>query len=454
MRRFPLRWRLTIAFAGVMAIVLVATGAFVHQRQSSNLDGAIRTALEARADDVAALAQQSESGLREAKPGTTGRRAQLAQLIDPSGRVIDYTPGLTSRALLSPSELATARRDTVMTSATLAGDDPVRLLAQPLRAQGQRLVVVVGQSLEERNSALSDLNGVLLAGGPAALILASLAGYLLIGAALRPVEEMRRRAEAISASDLEQRLPPVAANDELGRLEHTLNEMLARIGAAVTRERTFVSDASHELRSPLAALRTELELIARDRPAGAALQSATWSAIEETDRLSRMADDLLLLARAEDHQLALRPRSVPAADLLQDAADRFCRQPSEVELRVEANGASCARVNADRGRVAQALDNLLANARRYARGSITLSAMADDGFVDLHVTDDGPGFPPAFLPEAWERFARADAGRTEDGAGLGLAIVRRIAEAHGGHARAANRAGGGADVWISLPLAR
>src|SRR5207302_10714869 len=170
--------------------------------------------------------------------------------------------------------------------------------------------------------ALSDLPGVLGLGGPSALWLASIAGFLLTGGALRPVEAMRRRAAAISATTLAERLAPAGGDDEFGRLERTLNEMLARIQTSVVRERTFVSDASHELRSPLAVLRTELELIARDRPSGHALQSAIGSTIEETDRLRRIADDLLTLARADDQQLTIQPSTVSAGHLLREAARR------------------------------------------------------------------------------------------------------------------------------------
>jgi signal transduction histidine kinase len=451
--RLPLRWRLTLAFVLVMAVVLAATGLFVYQRQQSNLDGAIERALRARADDVAALAQQSESGLREARPGASGRRPQVAQLLDASGDVLDRTPGLPTRPLLTSAEVAAARRgESVTTTGTVFDDDPVRLMAERLRAQGQTLVVVVGQSLEERNRALSDLSGVLLVGGPGALLLASLTGYLLTGAALRPVEAMRERAAAISAADLDQRLPRVGTNDELGRLGRTLNEMLARIHTSVERERTFFSDASHELRSPLAVLRTELELIARERPTGRALQSATDSAIEETDRLSRLADDLLLLARADDHQLALRISSASVADLMHKAADRVRLQGNGagMQVRVEAPLDAC--VEVDAGRIGQALDNLLANALRHAHTRVELSARVEGTSVELHVTDDGPGFPPEFLRVAFERFARADTARTDDGVGLGLAIVRTIAEAHAGTAQASNRSGGGADVSITLPL--
>jgi signal transduction histidine kinase len=445
---------LTLAFVVVMAVVLTATGLFVYQRQESNLDGAIDRALRARADDVAALAQQSESGLREARPGASGRRAAVAQLIDASGNVLDRTPGVPERPLLTASNVAAARRgQPVTTEVTFADDEPVRLLAQSAQAQGQKLVVVVGQSLEERNNALSDLGGVLLIGGPAALLLASMAGYLLTGAALRPVEAMRRQAAAVSATDLDQRLPPAGGNDELGRLGRTLNEMLTRIQASVARERTFVSDASHEMRTPLAMLRTELELIARERPTGPALQSATGSAIEETDRLTRLADDLLLLARADDNQLALRRGSESAAELLRQAADRARGQAAAAGIQVTVVAPPDANVEVDRVWIAQALDNLLANALRYASSSVGLSARDEGTFVELHATDDGPGFPPDFLPHAWERFARADGGRTEEGVGLGLAIVRTIAEVHGGVARAANRPGGGADVWIALPQA-
>jgi two-component system OmpR family sensor kinase len=370
------------------------------------------------------------------------------------GRIVDRTAGLPPRPLLPPAALATVRRGL---PASLDGrkvfGQPVRLLAVPVHAQGQRLIVVVGQSLAERNQALSELTSVLGVGAPFALLLASAAGFLLIGSSLRPVEAMRRRAAEISASDLDGRLPPTGGNDALGRLGSTLNEMLERIQVSVGRERTFVSDASHELRTPLAMVRTELELMARERPAGPALQRSVRSAIEEVDRLTRLADDLLLLARADDGQSALRAERVSAGALL-DAAARRARGgplPSGLEIAVEDPGQAF--VIADRDRVAQALDNLLGNAARYARSTIHLSARERNGLVEPHVRDDGPGFPAAFLPHAWERFARADSGRTEEGTGLGLAIVRTIAELHHGDARAENAAAGGADIWIALPRA-
>jgi len=454
MRALAVRWRLTAAFAAVMALVLTATGVFVYQRQATNLDQTINRALRARAADVAALAQQSDTGLSDARPQRGhANRAELAQLIATSGRVLDRTPGLPGRPLLTPAAIAAVRRgSTLITELRLASDQPIRLLAEPVRAQDQKLVIVVGQSLEERNLALSDLSAVLLVGGPSALLLASLAGYMLTGAALRPVEMMRRQASNISATDLHQRLP-AGGNDELGRLGRTLNEMLTRIHASVERERTLVSDASHELRTPLAILRTELELIGRERPSGLALQSALGSAIEETDRLSQLADDLLLLARADDHQLTIDPSRLFATELLHQAADRAGRHPNAARKQITVDAPDDAEILADQDRATQAIDNLLTNALRHANNHVHLSARPNGAFVALHVIDDGPGFPPDFLPHAWERFARADTARTEGGAGLGLAIVRTIAEAHNGQADATNSAMGGADVWITLPMA-
>jgi len=455
-RGLALRWRLTLAFAGVMAVLLATTGAFVHERLRSDLNGAIDAALRARSADVSALAAQSEgAGLGESgEDRPTAGSVSFAQLVDASGRVLDRTPGLAARSLLSPRAIASARRGRRVMTDVAVGDDAVRLFAAPISARDRKLVVVVGQSLEGRDRALADLDRVLLLGGPLALLLASLAGYLLTGAALHPVEDMRREAEAISATNLDERLAPAGRNDELGRLGRTLNEMLDRVERAVAHERTFVSDASHELRSPLAMLRIELELIARDAPRGEALQRAVRSAVEETGRLGQLADDLLLLTRADETGLALQTARIPARELLHAAADRARRRRPTGTLRISVDEtARDAFVVADVARIGQALDNLLSNAMRYATTQISLSAIRRDATIELHVRDDGSGFPPAFLPDAWTRFARADLARTEDGAGLGLAIVRTIAELHGTTAHAENLPACGADVWIAVPRA-
>lgn len=453
MRQMPVRWRLTAAFTVVMAVVLVITGVFVHERLASNLDAAIAGTLRARTADVTALAAQSESGLREAAEPPAGRRGvEFAQLINASGVVIDHTPGIPSKALLTAAQLHRARAGAkIVEDVVLNTDEPVRVSAVAIRAQDQQLVVVVGQSLEARNRAVGDLSAVLLVGGLAALLLTAVAGYGLTGAALRPVEALRQRAETISATTFDGRLPSAGGDDELGRLGRTLNDMLDRVQTAVERERTFVSDASHELRSPIAMLRTELELLAREQPTGERFEQAVASAIDETDRLTQLTDDLLTLARADDEQIVLRRERTSSHAVLQAAATRAQRRHPDPHVEITVHATPDAVVPADADRVGQALDNMVDNALRYARTRVELVTACTDVAVELHVRDDGPGFPPEFLSRAWERFARADSAHAGIGTGLGLAIVRTVAEFHGGESHAANLPGGGADVWISLP---
>ncbi len=312
-------------------------------------------------------------------------------------------------------------------------DEDVRLLATPVDGQ----VVVVGESLEDRDEAVESLGSLLLVGGPIALLLAALAGYAATAAALRPVERMRARAAAIEASDPRGRLPVPDTHDEIRRLGDTLNAMLDRIEAAFARERTFVADASHELRTPLSILKAELELALSRGRSNEELTEALRSAAEETDRLVALAEDLLVIARSDQGQLPIRREELRAADLLERVRDRHAPDAS---IQV-ADGLV---VNADPLRLEQALGNLLDNARRHGGPNIELAAEARGDRVRLHVRDDGPGFPDGLA--AFERFTRGDAARGRGGAGLGLAIVDAVARAHGGRAGA-----DGADVWIEVP---
>jgi signal transduction histidine kinase len=433
-----------------MAVVLAATGLFLYLRLGSDLDRTLDQGLRARAGAVSALVQQSDTGLRDAAR-TRGVRvgADFAQIVDVSGRVFDATPGLERRPVLDAAGLrmAALRATTVARASPPPLREPSRLLAVPVRAQERHLVVIVGASLEGRDDALANLGTLLLIGGPVALLLAALAAYGVATAALRPVESMRARAAAISADDLDRRLPLSASRDELRRLGATLNEMLARLEAGVARERGFVADASHELRTPLAMLRTELELVARDRPIGTALDDAVASAIAETDRLARLTEDLLVLARADRGRLPVRRETVAVDDLLARVAGRY--SGADVQAAAPAGLA----VRGDPARLEQALSNLVDNALRHGAEPVGVTAVARDGLVELHVTDAGPGFPPGFIASAFDRFTRGDPGRTEEGSGLGLAIVQAIAAGHGSRAGAANRPGGGADVWLAVPAA-
>jgi signal transduction histidine kinase len=230
--------------------------------------------------------------------------------------------------------------------------------------------------------------------------------------------------------------------------------MLERLEDTLARERALVADAGHELRTPLSILKLELELALSADSSREELQERVRSAAEEVDRLAKLADDLLIIARAEQGRLPLEKQRLEVGEVLDAVAGRFAAAAAAEGRSVGLDGTEDGlTVEADRARLEQALTNMVSNALRHGRGAIVLRAAERGGNVEFHVLDEGPGFEAGFLPRAFERFSRADPARSGTGAGLGLSIVQVIAEAHGGHAYAVNRAVRGADVWLSLPVA-
>jgi heavy metal sensor kinase len=454
MSRLPIRVRVTAAFALAMAVVLAASGLFLYLRLGSHLELALDRELRLRAQDLAALVSQQDASLeRESRSRFVERGESYAQLVAPSGRVLDATEPLGRSPVLTAGELAAVRSGPVYADRpTVPGlDEPSRLLATTVRRGGRPLVLVVGATRQDRAETLASFRDELLIAGPIALALASVIGYFLAGLSLKQVESMRRRASAISADTPGERLPVPPTGDELERLGETLNEMLGRLEAAIERERDFVADAGHELRTPLALLRTELELALRHAESADELKEAVRRSSQEVDRLSQLAEDLLLIARSDRGRLPLRVETVGVQGLLASVRNRVAWRAEAEGKSVSADAAADASVLGDRLRLEQALGNLTDNALRHGGSEIRLEASAVDGEIQLHVKDDGAGFPDDFLKWAFERFTRADAARGRGGAGLGLAIVRTIAEAHGGSAHAVNTKPRGADVWVSLP---
>ena len=448
MSRLPIRIRLTLAFTVVMAVVLVAVGLFVYSRVGSDLDSALDTSLRTRADDLAATSARPGS-IEAHQDRLVARDESLAQVIGPGGRVQYASPGLGRVPVLSRAELARARSEPLFVDRDTVArfDEHLRLLA---RSAGDR-VVVVGATREDREEALASLQEVLLIGLPVALVLAALAAYGVATAALRPVSAMRAEAAEISRLGSGRRLPVPEGRDELAQLGGTLNEMLDRLERSAERERGFVASASHELRTPLALLRAELELALREGRTPEELREAVASAASESDRLVQLAEDLLVLAQADEGRLPVRPEPLDAGELLATTARRFEARASEAgrELRVvDSDGLG---LRADRLRAEQALANLVDNALRHGDGAVELTAEPAGDGVRLHVLDRGPGLDASLNGRAFDRFTRGDRARSRGGTGLGLAIVDAIARSHGGTAGAAARDGGGADVWIELP---
>jgi two-component system OmpR family sensor kinase len=443
--RLPIRLRLTLPFALVMAVVLAATGFLIYRRVSSTLLSSIDRSLRGQALEAARRAQRGYEVVDRDAPDSPA----LGQVLAANGTVRSSTPpGLPPIIHLQAVREVVAGQTRLQSGAIPGRQGDWRILKAPGRVGGQPVAVVIASSLQQRDQALDRLVRELVLGGSLALLVATLAGYGLAASALRPVEAMRRRAASIGASTPGSRLPIPPSRDELSRLAETLNDMLARLEAAFEHERRFVDDASHELRTPLALLRAEVELALRHPRSREELERALRSAGEETERLSRLAEDLLLFARFDQGRLPLRRELLDVRDLLDEVAARYEAQAAARTVRVEAPSGLV--VDGDEARLSQALGNLVENALSYGAGPVVLSAFAQNGRVELHVLDEGAGVAHDFLPRAFDRFSRADDARGGGGTGLGLPIVELIAKAHGGEAGLRNRSGPGADAWISI----
>lgn len=453
MSRLPIRVRLTAAF--VLAVVAVITGAglFVYLRLEADLDDAINDALARRADAIALPGGRPIGRLSAEAGAPTDNQDGFAEVIDPSGRVVDAAGG-TRDPVLSAAEVERATRETVVVERRVPGvDATTRVLARPAPTAGEPAVVAVGQSLEDREETLSNLVDSFAIGGPIAVVVATLLGYGLATAGFAPVEAMRRRAGEISLGSKDELLPLPEARDEVRRLGETLNEMLGRLRASFERERQFVADASHELRTPIAVIKAELEGALRSGQLGPDARDAVVGAVEECDSLAALAEDLLVIARSADGELPMHPQPLDVRELLCGVRDRFADRAAERGrvIRVQVHGDDGLALRADPQRMRQALGNLVDNALRHGGGEVVLSASVVAGAAEVQVSDSGPGFDPALADAAFERFTRGDSARTRGGSGLGLAIVRAIVEAHGG--RAEIDGSDRATVRLSFPVA-
>ena len=441
----PIRLRLTLISAGLMAVVLVALAVFLVNRLEADLIATVDIGLRSRAsvlvDRIGEGGGVSGSGLIEADEA-------FAQLLADDGSVIASSRSLTG-AVLTSAEASAADGVDLMTRRVATVEEPVEARLLATRTQGGD-ILVVGAALEDQRDAVAALQSLLLVGIPAAVILASLVGWLVAGAALRPIERMRREADAISASEPGRRLAVPATRDELTRLADSLNHMLARLEDAVERERRFLADASHELRTPLANLRAEVDLALRRARTAEELAAALESVRDETDRLGRLAEDLLVLARISDEGLRLRRQPTDLAALVAEVVRSFTARAEGLGVALVATADGEVPAYVDAIRIRQAIGNLVDNALRATPrgGTVTVAARARDGRADLVVSDTGPGLPPNLLDGTGDASGARAAGST----GLGLEIVAAIAGAHGGSVEAIPGSAGGATVRISLPL--
>ena len=439
MSRLPVRLRLTAAFAVAMALVLVGAGLFVYIRLRSDLNEGVTAGLTARAGAVLAASSPSAGAAGDGEEG-------FAQLLRTDGSVRDSAGGIRGAALSRAELRRAAAGEEILVERRVPGiEGTTRVLAKADRGTE---VVAVGQSLDDRNETLRNLAASFALGGPIAVVLASLLGYALAAAGLRPVEAMRRRAQEVSLSREDERLPLPAAHDEIRRLGETLNEMLDHLGRSFERERRFVADASHELRTPVAVIKAELEAALRAGGHDPQVREALVASVEECDHLAQLAEDLLIVARSGEGELPVRPERLELRELLDRLQRRFADRAGERGRSISVDADDGQAVYADELRLRQALGNLVDNALRYGQGEIVLRSRRAGPGLELEVSDQGEGFGPEFAERAFDRFARGDLARTRDGTGLGLSIVRTIAEAHGGRAEVVRGAGATVRIWL------
>ena len=432
-RRSPsIRARATTGAVVVFVLALVLGSlAFV---------GILRTTL---VDGVAATAEQSldtlSSRVEVAGPGAVSDIEDVVvQILDGGGVLASGED--TGSAPLPTSDRAEVVRDG---ERWLLVSDDVEL---PDDREG---TIVVGASLDDADQATATVSWLLIAGVPLLAAVMGVLTWLVIGRALRPVDRMRREVDEIESSRLGSRVVEPGSSDEIGRLATTMNRMLGRLERAQIRQRQFVSDASHELRSPLATMRQHAEL-ARSHPDAIELAELSNVVLVEGDRLQQLVDSLLVLTRL-DERGAEQADEVDLDDLVLEAVARL-RDTGTVEVDSPAVGP--ARVRGDRALLGRAVRNLTDNAARHARLRVTLALAELNGQAVLIVDDDGVGIAEADRDSVFERFVRLDEGRARDagGSGLGLAIVAAAVTAHRGTVEVSTALGGGARFVMRLPV--
>jgi signal transduction histidine kinase len=493
MRRLSIRARLTLWHTGIVAATLILLGGVAYGLLMRSLWLDVDATLESVAKTLAQTAHQPASAPFPSDLDEVMRRFfgpgladKFYQFFDPRGRLDPRWPRFRGEPLhVSPEALRNAAQGDATFETVSEGERyPVRIITAPIMEQGQMVnILQVGMSLEGLYLARRHFLWTLAALVPLALILAGTGGWLLARRALRPVDQMTTTARRIEAEHLTQRLEGAQADDELGRLARTLNEMLARLEAAFAQVRSFTSDASHELRTPLTVLKGEIEVALRNPREPGEYQRVLISALEEVERMSRLVDDLLLLSRADAGALRWDHGPVDLDRLVEEVAKQGDILGRGRGVRTRITTLEPLVIQGDDQRLKQLLLNLVDNAVKYSppAGHVNLGLRAvkreagggkqeakkaepaDPGveprgmdFAEITVQDAGIGIPSEALPRIFERFYRVDQARAREagGAGLGLCIAKTIAEAHGGRIEVQSTPGAGSTFTVLLPLTR
>jgi signal transduction histidine kinase len=442
-QRGTVRVRITVAAVVVVGVTLVAAGAAMLALLHQTLVNDVREAAAIRGEGIAEVVEAE----RDDAPLNGHPDEEFVQILDSAGAVIAASDNL--------------RGDPPV--AEIRGEGSVQLDAVPFAERsflavgvagvdghGRPLTIVVGRSLEPVSEALREVTVLLVFALPLLLVLVGFGAWWAVGRALAPVEAIRSEVEVISTQQLHRRVPDAPGSDEIARLARTMNTMLARLELEHARERQFVSDASHELRSPIASIRQHAE-VAVTHPETTELDEFAAGVLDQISVLQGLVDDLMLLTRIDEGTLRLRREQLDLDDLvLREAARARATNP---ELRVDISHVGAGRTRGDATTLDRLIRNLSDNAARHARTTVAIGLTETDGRVVLTVEDDGEGIAPTERSRVFDRFVRLDEARDRDsgGSGLGLSIVREIATAHGGDVRVTDGELGGARFEVTLP---
>ncbi|MGH2597310.1 MAG: sensor histidine kinase [Actinomycetota bacterium] len=438
------RVRTTLTATVAVGIAVTFGGIGLVTTLDHSLRTGARNTVEQRMGDLVAL---SRSGSLTEHLTSAGQPGAVVQVVDASGRVVaESSPSLSRRI---GGYRGPGSPPLEWTQRLTSDDELYQIVGTSASSPAGPVTIYAALSLEAASDSVTKLKSELAIGLPLLILVVAVICWVIVGRALRPVEAIRKQVAEIGAVALDRRVPEPRVDDEIGRLARTMNEMLARLQASSERQRHFVADASHELRSPLASLRAQIE-VERDYTQGEAQSEVVIAdQLAELDRMQRLVSDLLLLARADERKLVSRANVVDLDRIVLEEANRLIL-PEHV--RIDTSRVRPARLRGDPNALARGTRNLLDNAARFARSRIDVALFPSDDRVRLTISDDGPGIPEDARELVFERFRRSDEGRSRSsgGAGLGLAIVREIVVAHGGLVRIEDR-GSGACFVILLP---
>ncbi len=451
------RARITAAALAVVAIALGITAVTLQTLVQNSLLSNLDEATELVADDLEAKLANGSLPDVISVPGGADDEDLLIQVLRSDRRVLAASENLVGRGPAVEEEPDPNDDDPLRITVErlpVDSDEAFRVFARRVTVpSGEVVTLYVATELQPVRSTVADLHRAITVGAPLLLILAGIVVWLLVGRALHPVEAIRRQVAEISESVLDRRVPEPPHDDEVGRLARTMNAMLGRLQRSAERQRRFVSDASHELRSPLATTRTTLE-VALAHPETTTWEASAANVLAETERMQRLVDDLLFLARGDEGQMPAAPRPVDLDDIV---GAEVARLRARGRVGVDMSGVGAAQVQGVSAHLERVVRNLLENAEIHARSAVSVSLAGDGPAVVLAITDDGPGVAPADRERIFDRFVRLEEARARpgdnggSGAGLGLAIARGIVTAHGGAITVEDAAGGGARFVVRLP---